>query len=139
MLLKKESGNAGRQTVEEIGMEKLRGLRSALLVSLLVGSPGAAAEGMLTFSPPAKIIEVGSSTMPVFSGAPEGYGFLHLSAPLPAECPNVYLHIPFNGTTGSKAMYTTAQMAFLTGTRVSQVIWRIEQGSCVINHIFLVQ
>ena len=117
----------------------LRGLGGASLVFFLLASHGAAAEGMLTFSPPAKIIEVGSSSMPVFSDWTQGYGFLHLSAPLPAECPNVYLHIPFNGTTGSKAMYTTAQMAFLTGTRVSQVIWRIENGTCVINHIFLVQ
>src|SRR5262245_43044269 len=103
----------------------IRGLGLALLVFLLVGSQNAAADGMFTFSPPAKIIEVGSSTVPAFLSGPEGYGFLKLSSPLPAECPNLYLHIPFNGKTGSKAMYTTAQMAFVAGSRVLQVIWAL--------------
>jgi len=117
----------------------MKRLCAGVLLSLLLAGHNVAAEGLLKFTPPAKIVEVGSASMPIFQSGPEGYGFLHLSAPLPPECPNVYLHIPFNGKTGSKAIYATAQAAFLAGSRVSQVIWTMEQGSCVINHLFLVE
>jgi len=113
-------------------------VRWSFWTALLVAPVAANADAILAFSPPARVIEVGSSSVPVFASGSEGYGFMQLSAPLPAECPNAYLHIPFNGTTGAKALYTTAQGAFHTGARVARVIWRIEQGTCVVNHIFLV-
>jgi hypothetical protein len=115
-------------------------VRLSLACLLFLIAPVAAhAQGVLSFSPPATVIEVGAASTPVFAGAPEGYAFLQLSAALPPQCPNVYLHIPFTGSSGSKALYATAQIAFQTGSKVARIIWAIEQGTCVVNHIFLVQ
>jgi hypothetical protein len=115
--------------------------RATLFVCLLLGMlahhNAGEAQTTINYSPPATIIKIG--VFPSGNGTwTEGFGFMQLSVPVPAACPNPWWYMPINNLAGSRTLNATAQVAFQTQSRIESLAWHLDQGLCVVNFFILV-